>query len=202
MCHSTNRSNPASSISPSRNGVTKATVHPAKIRPLVGMRDPGSSLPSMVVWLRRSRAIARRIDDRWLTAERGRPDDRHDTTLITPWVECSEILGWFQPKGKEVGALLLRKSGKEQDSGIRHESEDSAPRRLQSRGRTCDLARARMAFDQSSRMDGPATMARLMHSFISRTARGRPTKTARLMMLWPMFNSTILLRRAIAATFW
>ena len=42
-------------------------------------------------------------------------------------------------------------------------------------------------------------MARLMQSFISRTAWVRPTKTARLTMLWPMLSSAMPSIRATAA---
>ncbi len=44
MCHSTRRRRAGSSIAPSWNGVTRATVHPANIRPFLGMPFPEKSL--------------------------------------------------------------------------------------------------------------------------------------------------------------
>ncbi len=41
-----------------------------------------------------------------------------------------------------------------------------------------------------------------MHAFISRTAWVRPTKTDRLIMLWPMLSSSMRSSRAIGPTFW
>ena len=40
ICHSTRRVRAGSSTAPSVNGVTRATVHPANIRPFLGMRFP------------------------------------------------------------------------------------------------------------------------------------------------------------------
>ena len=59
--------------------------------------------------------------------------------------------------------------------------------------RRLGMFRVSMAARSSSRISAAVTnsIAYLRSSFISRTARSRPTETAWAMMLWPMLYSTI-----------
>src|SRR5882724_8879737 len=63
---------------------------------------------------------------------------------------------------------------------------------------TRQIADPRGSSSRTSRWIG--TQAERMTSFISRTARSMPTRTARAMMLWPMFNSSKPAMRATACT--
>src|SRR5205823_14801379 len=60
------------------------------------------------------------------------------------------------------------------------------------------IADPRGSSSRTSRWIG--TQAERMASFISRTARSMPTRTARAMMLWPIFSSSKPAMRATACT--